>query len=158
VDKEDDTVYLENVEGETELWSYSGICIAFNEGDARLIDNKNYVLTDNQGNPVNEDGTLKVEEVKSVDELTDEDFSAPTRNVQLPALPQNVDAALNANGKPVIIKKNIFKKNWGAHGFYSDESRAILKAALYNTDLVGQRQSNNTHRHRSIFRHINLHT
>ena len=45
-------------------------------------------------------------------------------------------------GKPVIIKKNIFKKNWGAHGFYSDESRAILKAALYNTDLVGQRQSN----------------
>ena len=99
-------------------------------------------LTDNQGNPVNDDGTLKVEAVQSVDELTDEDFSAPTRNVQLPALPQNVDAALNANGKPVIIKKNIFKKNWGAHGFYSDESRAILKAALYNTDLVGQRQSN----------------
>ena len=143
VDKEDDTVYLENVEGETELWSYSGICIAFNEGDARLIDNKNYVLTDNQGNPVNEDGTLKVEEVKSVDELTDEDFSAPTRNVQLPALPQNVDAAIGANGKPVIIKKNIFEKNWNAHRFPFEESRAILNAALYNTDLVGQTQPNN---------------
>ncbi len=143
VDKEDDTVYLENVEGETELWSYSGICIAFNEGDARLIDNKNYVLTDNQGNPVNEDGTLKVEEVKSVDELTDEDFSAPTRNVQLPALPQNVDAAIGANGKPVIIKKNIFEKNWNAHRFPFKEIRAILNAALYNTDLVGQTQPNN---------------
>ena len=143
VDKEDDTVYLENVEGETALWSYSGICIAFNEGDARLIDNKNYVLTDNQGNPVNEDGTLKVEEVKSVDELTDEDFSAPTRNVQLPALPQNVDAAIGANGKPVIIKKNIFEKNWNAHRFPFEESRAILNAALYNTDLVGQTQPNN---------------
>ena len=143
VDKEDDTVYLENVEGETELWSYSGICIAFNEGDARLIDNKNYVLTDNQGNPVNEDGTLKVEEVKSVDELTDEDFSAPTRNVQLPALPYNVDAAIGANGKPVIIKKNIFEKNWNAHRLPFEESRAILNAALYNTDLVGQTQPNN---------------
>lgn len=143
VDKEDDTVYLENVEGETALWSYSGICIAFNEGDARLIDNKNYVLTDNQGNPVNENGTLKVEEVKSVDELTDEDFSAPTRNVQLPALPQNVDAAIGANGKPVIIKKNIFEKNWNAHRFPFEESRAILNAALYNTDLVGQTQPNN---------------
>ncbi len=143
VDKEDDTVYLENVEGETELWSYSGICIAFNEGDARLIDNKNYVLTDNQGNPVNENGTLKVEEVKSVDELTDEDFSAPTRNVQLPALPYNVDAAIGANGKPVIIKKNIFEKNWNAHRFPFEESRAILNAALYNTDLVGQTQPNN---------------
>ena len=143
VDKEDDTVYLENVEGETALWSYSGICIAFNEGDARLIDNKNYVLTDNQGNPVNEDGTLKVEEVKSVDELTDEDFSAPTRNVQLPALPQNVDAAIGANGKPIIIKKNIFEKNWNANRFPFEESRAILNAALYNTDLVGQTQPNN---------------
>ena len=100
-------------------------------------------LTDNQGNPVNEDGTLKVEEVKSVDELTDEDFSAPTRNVQLPALPQNVDAAIGANGKPVIIKKNIFEKNWNTHRFPFEESRAILNAALYNTDLVGQTQPNN---------------
>ncbi len=100
-------------------------------------------LTDNQGNPVNDDGTLKVEAVQSVDELTDEDFSAPTRNVQLPALPQNVDAAIGANGKPVIIKKNIFEKNWNAHRFPFEESRAILNAALYNTDLVGQTQPNN---------------
>ncbi len=100
-------------------------------------------LTDNQGNPVNDDGTLKVEAVQSVDELTDEDSSAPTRNVQLPALPQNVDAAIGANGKPVIIKKNIFEKNWNAHRFPFEESRAILNAALYNTDLVGQTQPNN---------------
>ncbi len=141
VDKEDDTVYLENVEGETELWSYSGICIAFNEGDARLIDNKNYVLTDNQGNPVNEDGTLKVEEVKSVDELTDEDFSAPTRNVQLPALPQNVDAAIGANGKPVVIKKNIFERNSKRHGDLTPEqSRGIIQSALYTPNLYGQNQ------------------
>ena len=100
-------------------------------------------LTDNQGNPVNDDGTLKVEAVQSVDELTDEDFSAPTRNVQLPALPQDVDAAIGANGKPVIIKKNIFEKNWNTHRFPFEESRAILNAALYNTDLVGQTQPNN---------------
>ena len=141
VDKEDDTVYLENVEGETELWSYSGICIAFNEGDARLIDNKNYVLTDNQGNPVNEDGTLNVEEVKSVDELTDGDFSAPTRNVQLPTLPQNVDAAIGANGKPVVIKKNIFERNLKRHGDLTPEqSRGIIQSALYTPNLYGQNQ------------------
>ena len=141
VDKEDDTVYLENVEGETELWSYSGIRIAFNEGDARLIDNKNYVLTDNQGNPVNEDGTLKVEEVKSVDELTDDDFSAPTRNVQLPTLPKNVDAAIGANGKPVVIKKNIFERNSKRHGDLTPEqSRGIIQSALYTPNLYGQNQ------------------
>lgn len=96
--------------------------------------------TDNQGNPLNADGTLKLEKIASVDELTDEDFSAPTRNVELPKLPKNVDDAIGANGKPVIIKKNIFEKNWEAHKFPFAESRSILKSALYNTDLVGQTQ------------------
>ena len=31
--------------------------------------------TDNQGNPINEDGSLKVEKVRTVDELTDADFN-----------------------------------------------------------------------------------
>ena len=166
VDKEDDTVYLENVEGETELWSYSGICIAFNEGDARLIDNKNYVLTDNQGNPVNEDGTLKTEEVKSVDELTDGDFSAPTRNVQLPTLPQNVDAAIGAEGKPVVIKKNIFGKNKKHHkDLTPEQSRQILKEALYSPNLYGRNQSttrpcnwiliHNAEKHSSVILEVN---
>ncbi len=98
------------------------------------------VDTDSQGNPLNEDGSLKVEKIASVDDLTDEDFSAPTRNVELPELPKNVNDAIGADGKPVVIKKNIFEKNWNAHKFPFGESRAILKAALYNTDLVGQTQ------------------
>ena len=99
-----------------------------------------YGKTDKQGNPLNDDGTLKLEKITSVDELTDEDFSAPTRSVELPALPKNVDDAIGANGKPVIIKKNIFEKNWKSHKFPFDESRKILKSALYDTDLVGQTQ------------------
>ena len=96
--------------------------------------------TDSQGNPLNADGTLKLEKVKSVDDLTDEDFSKPTRSVELPQVPENVDNALGADGKPVIIKKNIFEKNLEAHKFPFAESRSILKSALYNTDLVGQTQ------------------
>ena len=95
---------------------------------------------DSQGNPLNADGTLKLEKVKSVDDLTDEDFSNPTRSVELPKLPENVDRAIGAESKPVIIKKNILKKNWETHKFPFSESRSILKAALYNTDLVGQTQ------------------
>ena len=123
-------------------------------------------LTDNQGNPVNEDGTLKVEEVKSVDELTDEDFSAPTRNVQLPALPQNVDAAIGAEGKPVVIKKNIFGKNKKHHkDLTSEQSRQILKEALYSPNLYGRNQSttrpcnwiliHNAEKHSSVILEVN---
>lgn len=97
--------------------------------------------TDNQGNPVNEDGTLKVEKIKSVDDLTDEDFSSPTRSVQLPKLPDNIDAAIGANGKPIIIKKNIFERNSTTHHEVSpQQAREILTAALYSPDLYGQNQ------------------
>lgn len=95
---------------------------------------------DAQGNPLNEDGTLKIDVIKSIDELTDADFTTPTRNVQLPAIPKSIDEAIGADGKPVIIKKSIFEKVSKAHSFSADESRKILKGALYNPDIVGQSQ------------------
>lgn len=100
----------------------------------------NFSLKDNQGNPLNQDGTLKLDKIKSVDELTDEDFTSAFRNVELPAIPKNVDAAIGANGKPVVIKKNIFEKNWNTHKFTPAESKKVLNDALYNTDLVGHTQ------------------
>ena len=99
-----------------------------------------FSLKDNQGNPLNQNGTLKLDKIKSVDELTDEDFTSAFRNVELPAIPKNVDAAIGANGKPVVIKKNIFEKNWNAHKFTPAESKKVLNDALYNTDLVGHTQ------------------
>lgn len=108
--------------------------------DTQSFETKQENTTDYQGNPVNEDGTLKVEKIKSVDDLTDSDFSKPYRNVALPDLPENVNSAIGADGKPVIIKKSIFEKVSKAHSFAADESRDILKEALYNPDIVGQSQ------------------
>ena len=99
-----------------------------------------FSLKDNQGNPLNQDGTLKLDKIKSVDELTDKDFTSAFRNVELPAIPKNVDAAIGANGKPIVIKKNIFEKNWNTHKFTPSESKKVLNDALYNTDLVGHTQ------------------
>ena len=96
---------------------------------------------DSQGNPLNADGTLKLEKVESIDGITDEDFSQPTRNVELPKIPEAVDNALGAEGKPVIIKKNIFERNAERHKDLSpSQSRGILFSALYNADLYGQNQ------------------
>lgn len=47
-------------------------------------------VVDNQGNPVDANGKLIVEEVASIDEITDEDFETPTRSVQLPTIPENI--------------------------------------------------------------------
>lgn len=94
-----------------------------------------------QGNPINEDGSLKTDEVSSVDEITDEDFEHPTRNVMLPILPENVDRAIGADGKRVVIKKNIFEKNKKSHKDLSPtQSREILQSALYRPDLYGNNQ------------------
>ena len=104
-------------------------------------DKSAHELTDNQGNPINQDGTLKLEQISSIDELTDEDFSHPTRNVELPTLPNNVADAIGANGKPVVIKKNIFEKNKRSHrDLTPEQGREILTEALYHPNLYGQNQ------------------
>lgn len=121
---------------------------------------------DNQGNPLNADGTLKLEKIKSVDDLTDEDFSKPYRNVELPELPKNVDDAIGANGKPVVIKKNIFEKNGKSHKDLSaSQSREILTEALYHANLYGQNQKtsrpynwiliHNAEKHSSVILEVN---
>lgn len=100
-----------------------------------------FSLKDNQGNPLNQDGTLKLDKIKSVDELTDEDFLHPTRNVELPSLPKKNADTIGTEGKPVVIKKNIFERNYMRHKDVTPElSKVIFKSALYNPDLYGQNQ------------------
>ena len=95
---------------------------------------------DKHGNPIDAEGRLITEKVEDISDLSDDDFNNPTRSVELPKIPKNVDDALGANGRPVIIKKNIFEKNGKSHGFTPKQSRKILGDALYNPDIVGQSQ------------------
>ena len=96
---------------------------------------------DNQGNPINPDGSLKLEKVESIDDMTDEDFENPYRNIELPTLPENVADAIGSKGKSVVIKKNIFERNIIRHSDLTpDQSRDILKSALYSPNLYGQNQ------------------
>ena len=96
---------------------------------------------DSQGNPTNSDGSLYVESVSSIDEITDEDFTNPTRSIVLPEIPQTVDEAIGANGKPVVIKKNIFMRNSQTHPEVTpQQAREIITSALYRPDLYGQNQ------------------
>ena len=97
--------------------------------------------TDSKRNPVDNDGRLITERVNDFSEISDADFTHPTRNIELPKLPDAVDEAIGANGKPVIIKRNIFARNAQRHGDLSPEnSREILREALYNPSLYGQNQ------------------
>ena len=97
------------------------------------------ILYDNQGNPIDENGNLIIENVKSIVDITDADFTEPTRTVGLPALPEIVQQVLSTNGKRIIIKKNIFERNALRHDELTpDMSRAILNEALYNPTLYGK--------------------
>lgn len=96
---------------------------------------------DMQGNLLDENGELKLEKVNSIDDITDDDFNNPTRNIELPAIPQRINDAIGADGKGVIIKKNIFEKNKKSHrDLTPTQSRDIIKEALYNATLYGQNQ------------------
>lgn len=115
--------------------------VIFKPEDMKITEHTKFSLKDNQGNPLNQDGTLKLDKIKSVDELTDGDFLHPTRNVELPSLPKKIADAIGTEGKPVVIKKNIFERNYIRHKDVTPElSKVIFKSALYNPDLYGQNQ------------------
>lgn len=92
-----------------------------------------------QGNLVDENGKLIVDKVNSISDMTDEDFTNPTRSIQLPKLPKIIDEAIGAEGKPVVIKKNILIRNANEHPEVSpQQSREIIQEALYNANLYGK--------------------
>ncbi len=96
---------------------------------------------DEQGNVLNSDGSVFTVKVNTIDEITDDDFDNPNRSIELPQVPDNVANAIGTNGRPVIIKKNIFGKNGETHvDLDPSDSREILSSALYNPNLVGQTQ------------------
>ena len=64
---------------------------------------------DRQGNPIDSEGNLIIEDVSSVSDITDEDFINPKRSIGLPPIPQNVSEAIASDGKKVIIKRNTLK-------------------------------------------------
>ena len=96
---------------------------------------------DRQGNPIDDAGRLIVEDIGSIDEISDEDFLNPRRSVGLPTLPDIVSEAIGSGGKRVIIKKSIFIKNRQSHGDLTpSDSREIIRTALYKPELYGQNQ------------------
>ncbi len=100
------------------------------------------VGVDNQGNPIDANGRLIVEKIKTLAEIADNEFIRGTRNVLLPSLPQKLDKAIGANGKGVIIKKVIFDKNRKAHKELKiSDNQIILQFSLYSTHLYGKNQA-----------------
>jgi hypothetical protein len=83
----------------------------------------------------------RVVQLATPQEISDEDFLNPSRDVALPSLHANVLEVVGSAEKPVMIKKSIFEKNKKHHAELTPEnSRSILTNALYNPDLVGQSQ------------------
>lgn len=75
--------------------------------------------------------------VSTIDDISDEDFSNPTRDVVLPSLSDEVTNVTNIGERNAIIKKSVFEKNKREHPeLLPEDSRKILKKALYSTDLL----------------------
>ena len=129
----------EGAEATSETELPSGSVSTSGRGNEGVSTEKKSVQVDSQGNPLREDGTLAIEHIDSINELTDADFLTPTRNVSLPDLPKRVADALGANGKRIVIKRNIFERNKQIHGDLTPgQSRGILSKALYDPTLYGQ--------------------
>lgn len=126
--------------GKYTVWDNNGKFL-IKDGEHQRITGGN---VDRQGNPLNNDGTLKVVKIKSVNELTDDDFENPSRTVELPEFNADVMKNMSATGKTIIIKKNVFEKNLKSHTDVSPEdSRKIIGKVYGKTNYQIQDKPDN---------------
>ena len=62
--------------------------------------------TDNQGNPIGDDGKFIVSRLETSRLIEDADFLNPTRNVGLPKLPANTDSLVGGKERSRRVAKS----------------------------------------------------
>lgn len=84
------------------------------------------------GRPGEVGGSLPRQEMPTL-----EDFKKPTKDYNLPDIPDNILNKLEKTNKPVLLKKNIIEKNKEHHpDLEIDNYNDILNKGLYNADVV----------------------
>ncbi|MBQ4480039.1 MAG: hypothetical protein II943_05320 [Victivallales bacterium] len=84
---------------------------------------------------------IQRDKLNSPEEITDEDFQHPHRDIELPPVALKLLELIGKKAKPVLLKKEIQEKNLSHHKEITpDISRKILQRALYSGDFIARNQ------------------
>ena len=115
-------------------------CVAdakeYRDVEVRLANGTVYMRRQLCGSDETDKAGAPIKEMKSVDDIPDEEFSKPTHSFKLPGISTRAWKEKVGDSRPVLLKKNIIERNTGRHKEFLGKDKEIISNALYGNDQV----------------------
>lgn len=104
--------------------------------DVHLANGTVYTRRQLCGSDETDKAGVPIKEMKSVDDIPDEEFSKPTHSFKLPGISTRAWKEKVGDSRPVLLKKNIIELKNKDHAEFRGKEKEIIRNAVYNNDQV----------------------
>ena len=108
----------------------------YRDVDVHLANGTVYTRRQLCGSDETDKAGAPIKEIKSVDDIPDEEFSEPTHSFKLPGISTSAWKEKVGDSRPVLLKKNIIELKNKDHAEFRGKEKEIIRNAVYNNDQV----------------------
>lgn len=108
----------------------------YRDVDVHLANGTVYTRRQLCGSDETDKAGAPIKEMKSVDDIPDEEFTKPTHSFKLPGISTRAWKEKVGDSRPVLLKKNIIELKNKDHAEFRGKEKEIIRNAVYNNDQV----------------------
>lgn len=108
----------------------------YRDVEVRLANGTVYTRRQLCGSDETDKAGAPIKEMKSVEDIPEEEFSGPAHSFKLPGISTRAWKEKVGDSRPVLLKKNIIERNTVRHKEFLGKDKEIIRNALYGNDQV----------------------
>lgn len=118
------------------IYGYVADAKEYRDVEVRLANGTVYTRRQLCGSDETDKAGALIKELKSVDDIPEEEFSEPTHSFKLPGISTRAWKEKVGDSRPVLLKKNIIELKNKDHAEFRGKEKEIIRNAVYNNDQV----------------------
>lgn len=118
------------------IYGYVADAKEYRDVEVRLANGTVYTRRQLCGSDETDKAGAPIKEIKSVDDIPEEEFIEPTHSFKLPGISTRAWKEKVGDSRPVLLKKNIIELKNKDHTEFRGKEKEIIRNAVYNNDQV----------------------
>lgn len=118
------------------IYGYVADAKEYRDVEVRLANGTVYTRHQLCGSDETDKAGALIKELKSVDDIPEEEFSEPAHSFKLPGISTSAWKEKVGDSRPVLLKKNIIELKNKDHAEFRGKEKEIIRNAVYNNDQV----------------------
>ncbi|WP_296016930.1 hypothetical protein [uncultured Treponema sp.] len=118
------------------IYGYVADAKEYRDVDVHLANGTVYTRRQLCGSDETDKAGAPIKEIKSVDDIPEEEFIEPTHSFKLPGISTRAWKEKVGDSRPVLLKKNIIELKNKDHTEFRGKEKEIIRNAVYNNDQV----------------------